>query len=140
MTTSTTTMAASDEEGPGMCVYMCNDVSCRKTKKVECNQSLVELIFNKCNYNPLANTNLFCLKIHACNAPYPHFCLSSDSKNKPKCTFRLNNQLANFCPDCSKCYCHVVGGSFLAGKALWAPRGCLPNESADYCMLYNEWA
>ena len=33
-----------------------------------------------------------------------------------------------------------LGGSFLAGKASWAPSGCLPTESADYCMLVNEWA
>ena len=32
------------------------------------------------------------------------------------------------------------GGSFLAGKAAWAPSGCLPTEIADYCMLINEWA
>ena len=36
-------------------------------------------------------------------------------------------------------YSHLVGGSFLAGKAAWALSGCLTTESADYCMLINEW-
>ena len=39
-----------------------------------------------------------------------------------------------------KCYSDIVGGSFLAGKAAWALSGCLTIESADYCMLVNEWA
>ena len=39
-----------------------------------------------------------------------------------------------------KCYSHLSGGSFLAGKASWALSGCLPTESADYFMLVNEWA
>ena len=39
-----------------------------------------------------------------------------------------------------KRYSHLSGGSFLAGKASWALSGCLPIESADYCMLVNEWA
>ena len=34
----------------------------------------------------------FTFSIHACNIPYLHFCLSSDSKTEPKCTFRLNKQ------------------------------------------------
>ena len=34
---------------------------------------------------------------------------------------------------------HLVGGSFLAGKAAWALSGCRTTESADYCMLVNEW-
>ena len=38
-----------------------------------------------------------------------------------------------------KCYTHLSGGSFLAGKAFWALSGCLPTVSADYCMLVNEW-
>ena len=38
-----------------------------------------------------------------------------------------------------KCYSHLSGGSFLAGKASWALSGCLPIESADHCMLVNEW-
>ena len=38
-----------------------------------------------------------------------------------------------------KCYSHLVGGSFLAGKAAWALSGCLTTESADYCILVNEW-
>ena len=52
---------------------------------------------------------------------------------------------ANSRPGCMmsrlrKCYSHLLGGSFLAGKASWAPSRCLPTESADYCMLVNEWA
>ena len=39
-----------------------------------------------------------------------------------------------------KCYSHLSGGSFLAGKASWALSGCLLIESADHCMLVNEWA
>ena len=39
-----------------------------------------------------------------------------------------------------KRYSHLVGGSFQAGKATWDLSGCLTNESADYCMLVNEWA
>ena len=39
-----------------------------------------------------------------------------------------------------KHYSHLVRGSFLAGKAVWALSGCLTIESADYCMLVNEWA
>ena len=35
---------------------------------------------------------------------------------------------------------HLVGGSFLAGKSTWALSGCLTTDSADYCMLVNEWA
>ena len=31
-------------------------------------------------------------------------------------------------------------GSFQAGKVSWALSGCLPIESADHCMLVNEWA
>ena len=31
-------------------------------------------------------------------------------------------------------------GSFLAGKAVWAMSGWLPTDSADYCILINEWA
>ena len=50
----------------------------------------------------------------------------------------------NFCPGCMdrlrKCYSHLVGGSFLAGKAAWGLNECLTTESADYCMLVNEWA
>ena len=37
-------------------------------------------------------------------------------------------------------YSHLVGGSFLAAKAVWALSGCMTTESADYCMLVNEWA
>ena len=39
-----------------------------------------------------------------------------------------------------KRYSHLLGGSFLARKASWAPSWCLPTESADYCMFVNEWA
>ena len=34
----------------------------------------------------------------------------------------------------------LVGGLFLAGKAAWVVSGCMKTESADYCMLINEWA
>ena len=51
---------------------------------------------------------------------------------------------ANSSTDCMdrlrKRYSHLVGGSFLAGKAAWALSGGLTTESADYCMLVNEWA
>ena len=39
-----------------------------------------------------------------------------------------------------KRYSHLVGGSFLPGKAAWALSECMTIESADYCMLVNEWA
>ena len=35
-------------------------------------------------------------------------------------------------------YSHLVGGSFLAGKAAWGLSGCMTPESADCCMLVNE--
>ena len=37
-----------------------------------------------------------------------------------------------------KRYSHLVGSSFLAGKAAWTLSGCLTTGSADYCMLVNE--
>ena len=50
---------------------------------------------------------------------------------------------ANSCPGCMdrlrKCYSHLVGGSFLAGKVAWTLSGCMTTESAEYCMLVNEW-
>ena len=39
-----------------------------------------------------------------------------------------------------KRYSHHSGGSFLAGKPSLALSGCLPIESANQCMLVNEWA
>ena len=51
---------------------------------------------------------------------------------------------ANFHPGCMdrlrKRYSHLVRGSFLAWKAAWALRGCIATESADHCMVVNEWA
>ena len=51
---------------------------------------------------------------------------------------------ANSCPGymdrLRKCYSHLVGGLFLAGKVPWTLSGCMTNESADYCMFVNEWA
>ena len=48
---------------------------------------------------------------------------------------------ANSCMDrLRKRGSHLVGGSFLAGKAAWALSGCLTTKSADSCMLINEWA
>ena len=56
----------------------------------------------------------------------------------------VGSRRANSRPGCMnrrrKCYSHLVGGLFLAGKAAWALRGYLPTENADYCMLVNEWA
>ena len=50
---------------------------------------------------------------------------------------------ANPCPGCmdrfTKHYSHLVGGSFLARKAAWDLSGCMTTESADYCMIVNEW-
>ena len=50
---------------------------------------------------------------------------------------------ANSCPGymdrLRKCYSHLVGGLFLAGKAAWALSRCMTTESADYYMLVNEW-
>ena len=47
-------------------------------------------------------------------------------------------------PDCMdrlrKHYSHLVEGLFLASKAAWALSGCMATDSADYCMLVNEWA
>ena len=49
---------------------------------------------------------------------------------------------ANSCPGCMdrlrKCYCHLVGDLFPAGKAAWALSRYLTTESADYCLLVNE--
>ena len=38
-----------------------------------------------------------------------------------------------------KHYSHLVEGWFLASKAAWALSGCMTSNSADYCMLVNEW-
>ena len=49
-------------------------------------------------------------------------------------------------PDCidrlRKHYSHLVEGWFLARKATWALNRCtcMTTDSADYCMLVNEWA
>ena len=56
----------------------------------------------------------------------------------------VGTRWANSCPGCMdrvRKYSHLVGGSsFLAEKAAWALRECLMTESANYCMLVNEWA
>jgi len=39
-----------------------------------------------------------------------------------------------------KHYSHLVEAWFLARKAAWALSGCMTTNSADYCMLVNEWA
>ena len=53
----------------------------------------------------------------------------------------VGTRWANSCPGCMdrlrKHYSHLVGGSFLAGKATWA---LMTTEGADYYMLVNEWA
>ena len=50
---------------------------------------------------------------------------------------------ANSRPGCMdrlrKCYSNLLGASFLAGKCTWSLSGCMLTESADYCMLVNEW-
>ena len=38
-----------------------------------------------------------------------------------------------------KHYSHLLGSSFLTGKASQTLSGCLPTENADHCMLLNEW-
>ena len=56
----------------------------------------------------------------------------------------VSTRYANSCPGCMsrlrKRYSHLLGGSFLAGKASRALSGCLTTKSANYCMLVNEWA
>ena len=56
----------------------------------------------------------------------------------------VGTEWANSCPGCMdrlrKRRSHLAWGSFLAGKAAWTPRVCMTTESADYCMLVNEWA
>ena len=49
--------------------------------------------------------------------------------SRPGCMNRLRKR-----------YSHLLGGSFLAGKASWASSGYLPTENADYCILVNERA
>ena len=55
----------------------------------------------------------------------------------------VETRWANSCPGSvdrlRKHYSHLVGGSFLAGKAAWAPSGRMTTESDDHCMLVNEW-
>ena len=53
----------------------------------------------------------------------------------------VGTEWANAYPGCMdrlrKCYSHLVG----AGKATWGSwGGCLMTNSADHCMLVNEWA
>ena len=38
-----------------------------------------------------------------------------------------------------KHYCHLAEGWLLARKAAWALSWCMATDSADYCMLINEW-
>ena len=56
----------------------------------------------------------------------------------------VGTRKATPCPDhmdrLRKHYSHLVGGWFLARKAAWAPNGCTAIDSADYCVLVNEWA
>ena len=55
----------------------------------------------------------------------------------------VGTRWANSQPGCMsrlrKCYSRLSGGSFQPGKVSWALSGCLPIESADHCMLVNEW-
>ena len=51
----------------------------------------------------------------------------------------LHNLLPRGCRNkLRKHYSHLVEGLFLGGKAAWSLSG-LTTESADYCMLVNEW-
>ena len=54
----------------------------------------------------------------------------------------VGNGYANNHPGCinslRKDYSHLVGDSFMAGKAAWVLSGCLLTENADYCMFVNE--
>ena len=51
---------------------------------------------------------------------------------------------ATFCHDCKdrlrKHYSHLVEGWFLGRKAAWALSRFMTTNSAEYCMLVNEWA
>ena len=55
----------------------------------------------------------------------------------------VGTELATSRPDCMdrlrKPYTHLVEGCFLARKAAWALSGCMTTDSADFCMLVNEW-
>ena len=55
----------------------------------------------------------------------------------------VGTRWANSCLGCMnrlrEHYSHLVGSLFLAGKAAWALSGYVTTESADYCMLINEW-
>ena len=56
----------------------------------------------------------------------------------------VGSRWANSHPGCMnghrKGYSHLLGGLFLAGKAVWVLNRGLQAENADYCMLVNEWA
>ena len=45
----------------------------------------------------------------------------------------LGTGWANSHPGCMnrKCYSHLVGSLFMAGKAVWALNECLPNKNAE---------
>jgi len=49
---------------------------------------------------------------------------------------------ANSHPSCmnrlKKCYSHIVRRLFLAGKAGWVMKECLPAENTDYYVFVNE--
>ena len=55
----------------------------------------------------------------------------------------VGTEWTNFHPGCinrqRKCYPHLLGGLFLAGKAAWALSKYLSVRNADYCMFVNEW-
>ena len=55
----------------------------------------------------------------------------------------VDTRQANFHSGCMnrhrKHYSHLIGGSFLAGKGLWALSRSLPIESAYYCIVINAW-
>ena len=55
----------------------------------------------------------------------------------------VGTRWATFHPDCMdrlrKHYSHLVEGWFLARKAVWALSKRITTDSADYCMLVNNW-
>ena len=105
--------------------------------------------------NPL-NPNCAEKIVSAC---YTHrFCVSTKNGTRgggwcdPICTWWLLSlavkapwlvpggpTLASCMDRLKKHYSQLVGGLFLAGKAVLALSTCLTNESADYCLLVNEW-
>ena len=49
---------------------------------------------------------------------------------------RLANSRPGFMNRLRKLYCHLVGGSSLAGRAAWELSRWLQTDNADYCMVH----